>query len=149
DDRNLQLWDTNRGRKKLELRLSERPVDVALAPTADYLVVTTKTNQIEIRSLPTGHVVRAFDAPPGGYTQLAFSPDGSRFTFASEEGGLRQWDLKTGREHTQSHAHSGSVLSLEATRNGESLLSASRDGLALCWDVKSGQPICTFRGHRG
>jgi WD40 repeat protein len=93
--------------------------------------------------------------PAQGITRLtlraAYSPDGNRLIAGHQDGTVRIWDLKTGRETLVLRRHSNIVTSV-ALADGR-LVSASLDGTVRLWypptTEQSGQTPRVLRGHTG
>ncbi|KAG1869677.1 quinon protein alcohol dehydrogenase-like superfamily [Suillus tomentosus] len=81
---------------------------------------------------------------------MALSPDGKKVVSGSEDGGVRLWNMDTGKVLMKLMGHTKGVLSVCWSGDGQRVLSGSDDGTARQWDVKSGEatlaPIKT--GHK-
>jgi WD40 repeat protein len=64
---------------------------------------------------------------PGVTTAAAFSPDGSLFAVAGQDGGVRIWDVATGDRLFYFPAHNGPVLAVAWSPDGLFLADASAD----------------------
>jgi RNA polymerase sigma factor (sigma-70 family) len=95
----------------------------------------------EVRSL-TGHT----DA----VTSVALSRDGKRALSGGKDGGLRLWDLATGKELHRFESRSAPVQAVALAPDGGRALSASADGVVRLWDVRTGRSLLALKeGHLG
>ncbi|WP_052315664.1 WD40 repeat domain-containing serine/threonine protein kinase, partial [Singulisphaera acidiphila] len=77
----------------------------------------------------------------GLVTQVAFSPDGTKFATGCSDGKARFWDVATGQLTDISLAHQAAVRTLLFSPDGKTILTRSQDGAARLWDVATGQPV--------
>ena len=74
----------------------------------------------------------------GGFTSLAFSPDGRTLAMGGAGGAgrvIRLVDVETGNPKAELRGHLKDISSLAFTPDGQTLLSASDDGTIRVWDV--------------
>jgi eukaryotic-like serine/threonine-protein kinase len=72
---------------------------------------------------------------------LAFSPDGTRFASAGEDGVARVWDSVTGALTAVCRGHRSKVLDVTFCPDGRRLMTASADGTVRQWDPSTGQQV--------
>ncbi len=92
---------------------------------------------------------RAFEAPINtltGHSQglmaVAWLPDGRRACSASEDGTIRLWDVRGGRElEPPFRGHAGAVHCLAVSRDGRHLLSGGEDRTVRLWDIETRQEV--------
>ena len=77
----------------------------------------------------------------------AFSPDGRTLATGSIGGGLKLWDVASGRELRTLTGHTGHVNSVTFSPDGTLLASASDDVTIKLWEVSSGRDLRTLKGH--
>ena len=74
----------------------------------------------------------------GGFTSLAFSPNGRLLAMSGEGGAgrvIRLVEVETGSQKSELRGHLKSISSLAFTPDGQTLLSASDDGTIRVWDL--------------
>ncbi|HSA29685.1 MAG TPA: protein kinase [Phycisphaerae bacterium] len=88
---------------------------------------------------------REYDAPIqtlsghlDGLMAVAWLPDGVRACSASEDGTVRLWDVRTGREIRTFIGHAGAVHCLAVSPDGKYILSGGEDRKARLWYVETG-----------
>jgi WD40 repeat protein len=89
---------------------------------------------------------------PGRCTALAFSGDGRLLAAGSEEGAVRIWEVRSGKEQGTLVDHSAplcKVLSLAFSRNTRFLAAAGEDHAIRLWDPDRAELRETLRGHDG
>lgn len=115
---------------------THRVSDVRLNPARTTLVVTSSYDgtlrlfdgEKLILTQPTGHK---------GVQRIAFHPDGSLLGTCGLEGGLRIWDMRSGRSiMTMGKAHVGAATSVDFSRDGRVLCSAAIDNTVKIWDLR-------------
>lgn len=82
--------------------------------------------------------------------RLCFHPDGGLLTSCGLEGGIRLWDLRSGRAvMTMEKAHADGVLGLDCSGDGRLLASAGKDNVVRVWDLRSKRCSKTIAAHQG
>jgi len=79
---------------------------------------------------------------------VAFAPDGKTLAAAYEDGTVKLWDPKTGKEQA-SFRHSAAVKSVSFSPNSQTLAAGCEDGTVRLWDVATGKEGTTLTGHSG
>jgi WD40 repeat protein/serine/threonine protein kinase len=74
----------------------------------------------------------------------AFSPDGKRIASASQDGFIKFWDARTGRELHSFLAHNGHARSVAFSSDGLRLASAGWDGKVKVWDIRTDPPVLAW-----
>jgi WD40 repeat protein len=72
---------------------------------------------------------------------IALSPDGKKVVSGSDDGGVRLWDIDTGKVIAKWMVHTKKVESVCWSQDGQRVVSGSSDGTARVWDVEKGVTI--------
>jgi WD40 repeat protein len=83
----------------------------------------------------------------GGVTSCAFSPNGSLFATASDDGTARLWRLPSFVEDRVLKGHTGGVWCCSFSPDGTLLATASADRTARIWSTATGDQLTVVRGH--
>ena len=78
---------------------------------------------------------------------LAFSPDGQTLASGDQNGKLKIWEVRTGKEKYSLAAHDRPIWSIAYHPNGETIASGSQDRTIKLWQPKKGKKVGTFNGH--
>jgi len=80
---------------------------------------------------------------------VAFLPDGSRIVVGSDDGAVRSWDVRSGREKDSYLGHVDGITSIAVaeTERGDLLASGCRDGSARIWTVRGGKELLALDAH--
>ena len=81
---------------------------------------------------------------PKSITGITWRPDSNVVCSGSEDGSIRVWEMKNGRQIKSWGAHGGGVTSIEFQRDGK-IVSCGRDKVAKIWD-QAGKMIKQFTG---
>ena len=78
---------------------------------------------------------------------VTFTADDQQVISGHDDGIIRVWDPKSGRQLRTFRGHRDWVVDLDLSRDGTRLASASIDRTARVWDVKTGKTKQVFEGH--
>jgi U4/U6 small nuclear ribonucleoprotein PRP4 len=82
--------------------------------------------------------------------RTAFHPDGSLLATCGTEGGVRLWDLRSGRAvMTMARAHVGAVTSLDFSGDGRVLASGGGDHMVRVWELRAKRCAAALPAHVG
>ncbi len=113
---------------------------VALSPDGRQAASASQDDLLRLWDLPTGLLLRTFDAQTSGINSVAFSPDGRRILTGGSDNRLRIWDIAAGQAVTVMEGHTGEVLSAAFSPNGLQALSGSKDKTVKLWDAADRPP---------
>jgi WD40 repeat protein len=124
--------------RTLAMELGDGEVQlVELASGRPRLVLNAHTRVKADPDLPPGlRRATAFSGIPEG-TALAVAPDGRLLAQAGEDGTVRVWDLRTGKQAARLAGHRGQVTALAFSADGTRLASGGTDTTALVWDAEA------------
>lgn len=77
-----------------------------------------------------------------------YSPDETRILICSEDGTIKEWDVRTKECIRPYKGHTKYVNSAVYSPDGRCILSSSADGTIREWDVQKGGCIKVFKGHK-
>jgi WD40 repeat protein len=155
----VKLWDVSTGKERATLKTAGPYCRVTISPDGKILAAVSgkapgnpypTLGSIALWNLPAGE---ERDTLSGGFTCVAFTPDGKTMLAGGE--GIVLWDLATGQELATLKAHRGNVLSLALTADGKTLASAATYydakakndlGEVKLWDMESQRVRSVLKG---
>ena len=101
---------------------------------------------MRVWDLSSRRALHVFTGKGGSVRCVAVSPDGRWLAAGDAGGGLRLWELETGRERALA-GHQSGLRSVAFSPDSRHLLSAEAAGLIVQWDVRTGEREFDLR-HR-
>jgi len=134
--------------------LGEEPErSVLLALQALKTTHTQESEEALHRALPNLRHLHTMAGHEDGFSDLAYSPDGSRLVSTNWDGTIRVWDSATGQEllllsETEEEFLRERYRELAYSSDGSYFATGGDDGTARVWDAVTGELLTTFTGHR-
>jgi tetratricopeptide (TPR) repeat protein len=153
DDKTLNVWDLERGRKLQTLKghsdgVSEivltRDWRCAVSVAGRGLSEGSNDKTLKVWDLETGQNLRTLVGHTDKVKTVAVTPDGSCVVSGSDDKTLKVWDLATGRELHTFRGHAEGVRSVIVTPDGKRTVSVSNDKTLRVWDLQAGTPLAVF-----
>jgi len=122
---------------------------LAISGSPDYSVrlVNARTGELEKVLANPRTVARTTHI--GGYSKVAFSPDGRKVIATGSRGSLRIWDLASGESVGLLGGRTDSITRIAASRDGKKVAAAgSQGGLIRVWNLDSGTQGATVDLHK-
>jgi RNA polymerase sigma factor (sigma-70 family) len=144
DTQTGDLIDSFTGHKSMVTSVCFSPNGKTLATGGDYT-----DREIYLWALPFGKAIRLVEPKileglRGSAWCVTFSPDGKTLAGSDTEGGVRLWDVETGKEKAALPDNAGHCSLVAFTRDGRLLLGAGRvekegkqSGEVRVWDLKT------------
>jgi WD40 repeat protein/energy-coupling factor transporter ATP-binding protein EcfA2 len=143
----LAIWDVHTGRR-LDAAYGAIPRKLSLHVSARATLAATASDDgtvdlWDLSSVPARHLwTQRRQVTP--ITDVAFSPDGTRFATASRDGTAVLWDVAAGAPLPPMVDHLGGVLSLAFSHDGQRLATVGEDARLVLWDASSGRKLRLF-----
>lgn len=152
----LTVWDVATGAKVRVFPLPEGQVlrHAAIAPNGAAVAVEFADGETALLEVATAArrttllpgtpapannpnvMIARIAGDPNAFTMsLAYSPDGRLLARASDDGKVRLWDARTGKEMGAFDGHRGALLSTAFSPDGTRLVTAGTDTTAMVWDL--------------
>jgi WD40 repeat protein/serine/threonine protein kinase len=146
DERDIRIWNLLAGPESRILKGHSSWI-AAVALSADgRLAVSRGVAEVKVWDADTGEVKHNFIVPDQ-VRAVAISPDGWQVVCGSDDGAIRAWDARTGREQYTRQGHTEWVRAIAVSPDGRRIASGSLDHTVKVWDADTGQERLTFRGH--
>lgn len=142
-DGTILLWNTREDRPLGTLAgHADAVLAMAFEPGGKRLVSIGDDDVVRIWETGSRRKVREFFVS-GKPSTVAIHPQGLQAAFGDEQGGVRLWDLQSGKEVRRIAAHSGHIVQgLAFSPDGRRLASGARDEKQiLIWDAATGAKL--------
>lgn len=144
DDCTVRLFDIVGANRKAFRVLSDvaRVLSVSFHPSGDYLLASTTGRVVRLYDVASGACFKSRDEASqhaGGVPHASWSPDGTLFATAGEDGDVKLWD-GVSQKLTYAFArfnNGAAMLSARFSRNSHYLLVTGADGVASLVDVRT------------
>jgi len=119
--------------------------DFALSPDGSLLLIGDYNDRV-VRLWDIDAMVEMDRYAADEVGGLAFSPDGSRYSTATQDSsGVQIWEIETGREIMTIPAHRGLMRTLLFSPDGASLATAGHDNFVKVWDITPPRELLTVQ----
>jgi WD40 repeat protein len=136
DGKQISLWDTPTGKRKLAFRTAGSPLYVAFTPAGDRIVSNGCEHWgVGVWDTATGKLQYSFGGHPEFGLRQALSPDGRLLASSGVENTIVVRELASGSVRRRLKGHPAHVSGLAFGSSSRVLISASHDTTALVWDV--------------
>jgi WD40 repeat protein len=135
-DELIRRWDTATGKALPELANGVRDVTcLAYAPDGRHLAAGFGgSRSVVLWDAVAGNRLTEFDDEGSPTVAIRFTPDCQTIVTAHEDGKVRLWEVRTGKERRRMEGHLGPLTGLALSRDGRLLASASSDRTVLVWN---------------
>ncbi len=156
-DKTIKIWDVATAKEVITLHGHTKTV-VSIAFSPDGKHIASAGSDLKLRAvLDREGEIKVWNAATGAnlitlrhdnlYSNVAFSPDGTKIVCGSSDGTIKVWDWATGDEVMTLRGHAEAVTSVTFSPDGKRIVSASRDRTAKIWDSTTGDELLTLRDH--
>jgi WD40 repeat protein/tRNA A-37 threonylcarbamoyl transferase component Bud32 len=152
-DKTVILWDPITYEKRAILDEHTADVNIALfSPDGKTLATASRDGLVLVRE-PNGEVRRRLRHEPEAFA-LAYSPDGKTLvsgggypTDPHPPGGVKAWDLKSGKELWSAAVKFGAIYVLAFAPDGKTVAGVSLDGNLRIWEAATGKERPVLKGR--
>jgi len=140
EDGAIKFWDVPTGQQLRSIDAHGQLCFAAISP--DGKILATAGITIKLWDLATAHELRTFTGDSGGFSAVAFSPDG--ITLAAVSGtSIRRWNAATGEALDPLTGHTLVINKVSFSPDGRTLATHSW-GVVKVWDLSSGRFLDTL-----
>ena len=88
--------------------------------------------------------VTVFTGHHNSVIRVVWSPNGTRVASGSQDGNVRIWDIRMGKNVLNFFGHSNAILDVAWNPDGKEIASSSLDNTVMIWNSESGDKILTI-----
>jgi WD40 repeat protein len=159
-DKLIRLWDVETGKEQLRLQGHEGLAGIpafsadgktftAIGRTPGQLYQVTAYVWNVAGARPGGKLLRKWDLPPNPVFACCLSPDGKTVLAGGYAGGMRLYDLATGKEiYRLTASFRGTLFAVAFSPDGKTIAGGGENRVLQQWDAKTGKPLPGY-GHQG
>jgi cytochrome c len=150
DDSDLIVWDLKTGSVLSRFPgKGEKVLSLDVSPDERYVAVASWENEARVYDIAADPPRQVFSLSVhrGNVNAVAFSLDGAKIFTASYDGGIRQFDLKTGELERELVNFGWGVNTLKALPDGKTLLFGVTDGKVGVLDIATGEEVKVLPPH--
>jgi WD40 repeat protein len=143
----VRVWDAATGSEIRRLPLSER---TSFSTDGTELLGWSRDGPISCWEVMSGREIGLLENPhPGWTTTVVLSAKARTVAAGYTEGTIRWWDITSGRQMAEVHAHPFWVWALAFSEDGKVLASqCGGDGAIHLWDLATGRRLNRPEGHQ-
>lgn len=144
----FMVWNLTTGQciHKVERRLSETGLSVAISPDGNYAIFGGKS-MVQMWELSTGNF-KSFKGHKNYIETVTVTPDCKFVLSGSRDKTLRVWEPATGRCIHTLEGHQSEVNSVTCTPDSKYAVSGSYDRTIRVWELETGRCIRILKGHQ-
>jgi WD40 repeat protein len=142
-DGTVLLWDVQKANYKILKDFEDEVYALSISPKGDLAAFAALNTLIRF-DLKSGEMREFKPVNIGRLCSLQFSPDGALLVLGENDGGIRTWNMISGKEERPFLGHTGHIWTLAFSPDGRRLLSSANDSKTLLWDVKSRRELLTL-----
>jgi WD40 repeat protein len=103
------------------------------------------SGEVRLLRLPSGRPRACLPRKPGGYSQVAFSPDGTILATGSHRGPVTLWDAASAQPLRTLGGKNADTAQIAFSPDGRILGGTRWDGVVAFWDVATGREMARFQ----
>jgi WD40 repeat protein len=108
-------------------------------------------NQIKLREVSDGQLLRTFEGHADWVLSIRFSSDGAYLISGSDDQSVKLWEVATGGLLRSFYgfrsSHEGAGELIDISPDGTSIIGVSTDNTFVQWNIDTGEVMRTFYGH--
>ncbi len=145
-DGSLQCRSLVDGKLLATMNLPGPVQQVRLSPDNRHMIIVCPDRQTSLVDFETGKTL-PIKSPDGNVSAADFSADSQKAYFATQNGSLFSYDLKSDLPGSVIKAHDNAVSAVIAIPDSNLVATAGWDHLIRIWDIKRGIALHTLKGH--